>query len=79
MWQCNCPATKNDENNSFFKAPKRKYRHKLSAISKELTPSRDLFNSLAVSLRERFHSGSQIRAFQVGQESAEEVVVWACF
>ena len=79
IWQCNCPATKNDENNSFFKAPKRKYKHKLSIISKELRPSRDLFTSLAASLRERFQSISHIQALQVGQESAKKDLVWACF
>lgn len=77
MCQCNCTTTKNRENNSFFKAPKRKY--KLSTTSEELRPSGDIFSSLASSLRERFQSGSQIQDFQVGQKSAEEVLVWACF
>lgn len=79
MWQCNCPAARKNENNSFFKAPKRKYKYKLSTISKESRPSRELLSSLVAPLRGTFQSGAQIQAFQVGQESAEEVLVWACF
>lgn len=77
MWQCNCPAARKNENNSFFKAAKRKY--KLLTIFIEFRPSRELFSGLVASLGGTFQSGTQIQGFQVGKESAEEVLVWTCF
>lgn len=79
VWLYDCSATKNYQKNSFIKAPKGKQKHKHQLFLKKSDPLRDLFSSSAAFLKERFQISSQVQAFQIWKEAAEEILVWAYF